>query len=60
MRVGSTISWYTTGRVGSPTQRVGSGPEMSDPWSTLIHTQPRTKANDKMTAKDYIFTKHHA
>jgi len=34
-RVGSTISWYTTGRVGSPTRRVGSGPEKSDPWSTL-------------------------
>ena len=24
-----------SGRVGSPTQRVGSGPEKSDPWSTL-------------------------
>ena len=24
----------SAGRVGSPTQRVGSGPEKSDPWST--------------------------
>jgi len=27
---------YTTGRIGSSTQRVGSGPEKSDPWSTLV------------------------
>ena len=32
---------YTTGRVGSPTQRVGSGPEKSDPWSTLVLTRVR-------------------
>jgi len=30
---------YTTGQVGSPTQRVGSGPEKSDPWSTLRYTR---------------------
>jgi len=41
---------YTTGRVGSPTQRVGSGPEKSDPWSTLrkLHVQ---KENEP--PKDY-------
>jgi len=30
-----------SGRVGSPTQRVGSGPEKSDPWSTLMYSVAR-------------------
>jgi len=37
---------YTTGQVGSPTQRVGSGPEKSDPWSTLVQDRDLT-VNDK-------------
>jgi len=50
MRVGSGRQFRVhdgSGRVGSPTQRVGSGPEKSDPWSTLVRqgsgwlTRPR-------------------